>query len=207
MIWISPLLALVAVITVPISIGTMKQIAGRSKQKFIAQWAHTGAMNGLVEETFTGHAIVKTFGRQKEVEQRFAETNEKLYTAGFGAQFISGSIQPIMMFIGNLNYVAIALIGGLRVASGSMGLGDVQAFIQYSRMFSRPLTETASMMNVLQSGVASAERVFDVLDAEDETAEPEMSATTSVQGRVVFEHVNFSYDADRPLIEDLSLVA
>ena len=207
MIWISPLLALVAVITVPISIGTMKQIAGRSKQKFIAQWAHTGAMNGLVEETFTGHAIVKTCGRQKEVEQRFAETNEKLYTAGFGAQFISGSIQPIMMFIGNLNYVAIALIGGLRVASGSMGLGDVQAFIQYSRMFSRPLTETASMMNVLQSGVASAERVFDVLDAEDETAEPEMSATTSVQGRVVFEHVNFSYDADRPLIEDLSLVA
>jgi ATP-binding cassette subfamily B protein len=207
MIWISPLLALVAVITVPISIGTMKQIAGRSKQKFIAQWAHTGAMNGLVEETFTGHAIVKTFGRQKEVEQRFAETNEKLYTAGFGAQFISGSIQPIMMFIGNLNYVAIAIIGGLRVASGSMGLGDVQAFIQYSRMFSRPLTETASMMNVLQSGVASAERVFDVLDAEDETVEPEMSATASVQGRVVFEHVNFSYDADRPLIEDLSLVA
>jgi ATP-binding cassette subfamily B protein len=207
MIWISPLLALVAVITVPISIGTMKQIAGRSKQKFIAQWAHTGAMNGLVEETFTGHAIVKTFGRQKEVEQRFAETNEKLYSAGFGAQFISGSIQPIMMFIGNLNYVAIAIIGGLRVASGSMGLGDVQAFIQYSRMFSRPLTETASMMNVLQSGVASAERVFDVLDAEDETVEPEMSATASVQGRVVFEHVNFSYDADRPLIEDLSLVA
>jgi ATP-binding cassette subfamily B protein len=207
MIWISPLLALVAVITVPISIGTMKQIAGRSKQKFIAQWAHTGAMNGLVEETFTGHAIVKTFGRQKEVEQRFAETNEKLYSAGFGAQFISGSIQPIMMFIGNLNYVAIAIIGGLRVASGSMGLGDVQAFIQYSRMFSRPLTETASMMNVLQSGVASAERVFDVLDAEDETVEPEMSATESVQGRVVFEHVNFSYDADRPLIEDLSLVA
>ena len=207
MIWISPLLALVAVITVPISIGTMKQIAGRSKQKFIAQWAHTGAMNGLVEETFTGHAIVKTFGRQKEVEQRFAETNEKLYTAGFGAQFISGSIQPVMMFIGNLNYVGIAIIGGLRVASGSMGLGDVQAFIQYSRMFSRPLTETASMMNVLQSGVASAERVFDVLDAEDETAEPEMSATASVQGRVVFEHVNFSYDADRPLIEDLSLVA
>ena len=207
MIWISPLLALVAVITVPISIGTMKQIAGRSKQKFIAQWAHTGAMNGLVEETFTGHAIVKTFGRQKEVEQRFAETNEKLYTAGFGAQFISGSIQPIMMFIGNLNYVAIAIIGGLRVASGSMGLGDVQAFIQYSRMFSRPLTETASMMNVLQSGVASAERVFDVLDAEDETVEPEISATASVQGRVVFEHVNFSYDADRPLIEDLSLIA
>jgi ATP-binding cassette subfamily B protein len=207
MILVSPLLALVAVITVPISIGTMKQIAGRSKQKFIAQWAHTGAMNGLVEETFTGHAIVKTFGRQKEVEQRFAETNEKLYAAGFGAQFISGSIQPIMMFIGNLNYVGIAIIGGLRVASGSMGLGDVQAFIQYSRMFSRPLTETASMMNVLQSGVASAERVFDVLDAEDETVEPEMSATASVQGRVVFEHVNFSYDADRPLIEDLSLVA
>jgi ATP-binding cassette subfamily B protein len=207
MILVSPLLALVAVITVPISIGTMKQIAGRSKQKFIAQWAHTGAMNGLVEETFTGHAIVKTFGRQKEVEQRFAETNEKLYSAGFGAQFISGSIQPVMMFIGNLNYVGIAIIGGLRVASGSMGLGDVQAFIQYSRMFSRPLTETASMMNVLQSGVASAERVFDVLDAEDETVEPEMSATASVQGRVVFEHVNFSYDADRPLIEDLSLVA
>jgi ATP-binding cassette, subfamily B, multidrug efflux pump len=172
MVWVSWLLALIAIITVPLSILSMKQIANRSKKRFIAQWSHTGALNGLIEETFTGHAIVKTFGRQKDVEERFAVTNEKLYEAGFGAQFMSGSIQPAMMFVGNLNYVLIAVVGGLRVASGTMGLGDVQAFIQYSRQFTQPLTQTASMMNVLQSGVASAERVFEVLDAEEETVEP-----------------------------------
>jgi ATP-binding cassette subfamily B protein len=207
MLALSPILAIIAIITVPLSITTMNRLARRSKQKFIAQWSHTGALNGLIEETFTGHAIVKTFGRQRSVEDRFAKTNEKLYEAGFGAQFISGSIQPAMMFVGNLNYLMIAVVGGLRVASGSMGLGDVQAFIQYSRQFTQPLTQTASMMNVLQSGVASAERVFEVLDAEEESAEAEFVASPPVQGRVAFENVSFSYNPDRPLITDLSLVA
>jgi len=207
MIWVSPILALIAVITVPISVLAMKQIANRSKAKFIAQWSHTGALNGLIEETFTGHAIVKTFGRQREVEERFATTNEKLYDAGFGAQFMSGSIQPAMMFVGNLNYLMIAVVGGLKVASGTMGLGDVQAFIQYSRQFTMPLTQTASMMNVLQSGVASAERVFQVLDAEEESVELASETYAEVQGRIAFENVSFSYNPDRPLIENLSLVA
>ena len=207
MLALSPILAIIAIITVPLSISTMNRLARRSKQKFIAQWSHTGALNGLIEETFTGHAIVKTFGRQRSVEDRFATTNEKLYEAGFGAQFISGSIQPAMMFVGNLNYLMIAVVGGLRVASGSMGLGDVQAFIQYSRQFTQPLTQTASMMNVLQSGVASAERVFEVLDSEEESAEAEFVASPPVQGRVAFENVSFSYNPDRPLITDLSLVA
>ena len=207
MLALSPILAIIAIITVPLSISTMNRLARRSKEKFIAQWSHTGALNGLIEETFTGHAIVKTFGRQRSVEDRFAKTNEKLYEAGFGAQFISGSIQPAMMFVGNLNYLMIAVVGGLRVASGSMGLGDVQAFIQYSRQFTQPLTQTASMMNVLQSGVASAERVFEVLDAEEESAEAEFVPSAPVQGRVAFENVSFSYNPDRPLIDDLSLVA
>ena len=207
MIWVSWLLALIAIVTVPLSILSMKQIANRSKKRFIAQWSHTGALNGLIEETFTGHAVVKTFGRQKDVEERFAVTNEKLYEAGFGAQFMSGSIQPAMMFVGNINYVLIAVVGGLRVASGTMGLGDVQAFIQYSRQFTQPLTQTASMMNVLQSGVASAERVFEVIDAEEESVEPEEVSMSEVVGRVAFENVQFSYLPDRPLIEDLSLVA
>jgi ATP-binding cassette subfamily B protein len=207
MLALSPILAIIAIITVPLSISTMNRLARLSKQKFIAQWSHTGALNGLIEETFTGHAIVKTFGRQRSVEDRFATTNEKLYEAGFGAQFISGSIQPAMMFVGNLNYLMIAVVGGLRVASGSMGLGDVQAFIQYSRQFTQPLTQTASMMNVLQSGVASAERVFEVLDAKEESAEAEFVASPPVQGRVAFENVSFSYNPDRPLIDDLSLVA
>jgi ATP-binding cassette subfamily B protein len=204
---VSPLLAVIAIVTVPLSILSMKQIANRSKKRFIAQWSHTGALNGLIEETFTGHAIVKTFGRQKDVESRFAETNEKLFDAGFHAQFMSGSIQPAMMFVGNLNYVAIAVVGGVRVASHAMGLGDVQSFIQYSRQFTQPLTQTASMMNVLQSGVASAERVFDILDVEEESVEPARSDVREVKGLVQFEHVNFSYNPERLLIEDLSLVA
>ncbi len=204
---VSPLLALVALITIPLSIVTMKSIAQRSRAKFIAQWSHTGALNGLIEETFTGHAIVKAFGRQAEVEERFSVTNEKLYEAGFGAQFVSGSIQPIMWFLGNLNYVVIAVVGGLRVSSGQLGLGDVQAFIQYSRQFTQPLTQLASMANVLQSGVASAERVFELLDEEEESPEPEMVSAPPVQGRVEFENVSFSYNSEQPLITNLSLLA
>jgi ATP-binding cassette subfamily B protein len=203
---ISPLLAMVAVVTVPLSLLGMRAIAKRSKKKFMAQWRHTGDLNALVEETFTGHAVVKAFGRQREVEERFRQTNDALYEASFGAQYVSGSIQPVMMFLGNVNYVAIAVIGGLRVSSGAIGLGDVQAFIQYSRQFTQPLTQFASMINVLQSGIASAERVFELLDAPEQELEDDVPAAPAT-GLVEFDHVSFSYDPDRPLIDDLSLVA
>ncbi|MFE9688871.1 ABC transporter ATP-binding protein [Micromonospora sp. NPDC005806] len=205
MFWISPLLALVALVAVPLSVIVTQQIAKRSQRRFIAQWRHTGELNGLIEEAYTGHELVKVFGRQREVEAAFAAKNEELFRASFGAQFISGIIMPAMMFVGNLSYVAIAVVGGLRVASGSMSLGDVQAFIQYSRQFTQPLTQVASMANLLQSGVASAERVFEVLDAEEQT--PERPAPPRVTGRVEFEHISFRYDPDKPLIDDLSLVA
>ena len=165
---ISPLLSLIALVTIPVSVLVTQQIAKRSQKLFVAQWTHTGALNGQVEEAYTGHELVKVFGRQQEVEAAFAAKNEELYAASFGAQFVSGIIMPAMMFIGNLNYVAIAVVGGLRVASGTMSLGDVQAFIQYSRQFTQPLTQVASMANLLQSGVASAERVFDLLDADEQ---------------------------------------
>ena len=208
MLLISPLLALVAVITVPTSVFAMKLIAKRSKARFMAQWKHTGELNAQVEEVFTGHAIVKAFGRQGDARDRFAATNEKLYRAGFEAQFASGSIQPMMMFLGNLGFGAIAVVGGLRVSSGAIGLGDVQAFIQYQRQFTQPLTQFASMINVLQSGIASAERVFELLDAPEEPADEDAEITpTEAVGRVVFENVSFGYVADRPLITDLSLVA
>ncbi|MEP6816630.1 MAG: ABC transporter ATP-binding protein [Marmoricola sp.] len=208
MFWISPLLALVALVTVPVSMLVTKQVMGRSQGMFVQQWRRTGTLNGHIEETFSGHALVKVFGRQREVEQTFAEHNEELYKASFGAQFVSGLIMPMMMFIGNLNYVVIAVIGGLRVASGSMSLGDVQAFIQYSRQFTQPLTQVASMTNLLQSGVASAERVFELLDAGEESADSADSAPPAERhGEVRFEHVSFSYDPLSPLITDLSLLA
>jgi ATP-binding cassette subfamily B multidrug efflux pump len=208
MFWVSPLLALIALVTVPVSAVVATQVGKRSQKLFVAQWRHTGALNGHIEEAFTGHELVKVFGRQREVEQVFRERNDQLFKASFGAQFISGLIMPVMMFIGNLNYVAIAVIGGLRVANGSMSLGDVQAFIQYSRQFTQPLTQVASMSNLLQSGVASAERVFELLDAEEEPADPVNPVVpTARRGRVEFEHVYFRYHPDQPLIEDLSLVA
>jgi ATP-binding cassette subfamily B multidrug efflux pump len=209
MFWISPLLALVALISVPISMAVTKAVMGRSQGMFIDQWRRTGKLNAHIEETFSGHALVKVFGRQREVEEVFARENDELYRASFGAQFVSGLIMPVMMFIGNLNYVVIAVLGGLRVASGAMSLGDVQAFIQYSRQFTQPLTQVASMANLMQSGVASAERVFELLDAEEEEPEldGEAAAVGARHGEVRFEDVSFAYDPGIPLIEGLSLVA
>ena len=211
---ISPLLAVIALVTIPLSFTVTKAIGKRSQGQFIAQWKHTGRLNGHIEESFTGHELVKVFGRQREVEEAFAKHNDALFEASFGAQFVSGLIMPSMMFIGNLNYVLVAVVGGLRVASGAMSLGDVQAFIQYSRQFTQPLTQVASMANLLQSGVASAERVFDLLDAPEQSPDPaqpdgpfgEVPAAPR-QGRVEFEHVSFRYEPDTPLIDDLSLVA
>jgi ATP-binding cassette subfamily B protein len=205
---VSPLLSLIALITIPVSLWLTQAIAKRSQKQFVAQWRNTGALNGHIEEAFTGHELVRVFGRRSEVEQSFTEKNEKLFDASFRAQFISGIIMPSMMFIGNLNYVLVAVIGGLRVASGSMSLGDVQAFIQYSRQFTQPLTQAASMANLLQSGVASAERVFELLDADEQRPDPAApQVRTERRGRVAFEHVAFRYLPDTPLIDDLSLVA
>jgi ATP-binding cassette subfamily B protein len=208
MFYVSPLLALIALVTIPLAMGITQFIGKHSQGQFIAQWKHTGELNSLIEEAFTGQEVVKVFGRQREVAQRFDTKNEQLYAASYAAQFISGMIMPAVTFVGNLNYVLVAVIGGLRVATGAMSLGAVQAFIQYSRQFSRPLTQVASMANTLQSGVASAERVFDLLDASEQSAEPaEPQHPEVLQGQVVFEHVCFRYQADKPLIEDLSLVA
>jgi len=205
---ISPLLSLVALVTIPVSLWLTRAIAKRSQKQFVAQWRNTGILNGHIEEAFTGHELVRVFGRRREVEEQFREKNEALYQASFRAQFMSGIIMPSMMFIGNVNYVLVAVIGGLRVASGTLTLGDVQAFVQYSRQFTQPLTQAASMANLLQSGVASAERVFELLDAEPERPDPVVPAVRSERrGRVEFEHVSFRYEDDRPLIDDLSLVA
>jgi len=210
MLWISPLLALIALVSVPIAMVVSSQVMKRSQGQFVTQWRRTGALNAHIEETFSGHDLVTVFGRQKEVEKTFEQQNDGLYEAAFKAQFISGIIMPLMMFVGNLNFVAVAVVGCLRVANGQLSLGDLQAFIQYSRQFTQPLTAVASMMNLLQSGVASAERVFELLDAEEQVADTAGGGgvePVAATGEVRFEHVTFRYDDDRPLIEDLSLVA
>ncbi len=266
MILISPLLAIIAIVTLPLSYFIIRFITKRSRVRFMAQWRHTGALNALVEESLTGHAIVKSFGRQRDVEAAFSKTNEQLYEASFGAQVISGCIQPAMVLVGNLNFVAIAVVGGLRVASRAMTIGGIQAFIQYSRQFSQPIQHLASMVNLFQSGLASAERVFELLDADEQSPDPPSykgngssaasngrgsafrpkdsrmwtarwdialdprtgrrrkrtksgfstkkealahasSQSATMRGRVEFDHISFSYDPDRPLITDLSLVA
>jgi ATP-binding cassette, subfamily B, multidrug efflux pump len=208
MLLISPLLALVALVTIPVSLWVTRAITRRSQKQFVAQWRHTGELNAHIEEAFTGHELVRVFGRRREVEADFAAKNERLFGASYRAQFISGIIMPAMMFIGNLNYVLVAVVGGLRVASGAMTLGEVQAFVQYSRQFTQPLTQVASMINLLQSGVASAERVFQLLDAEEQVPDPARPAVPKTRcGRVVFEDVSFRYRPDQPLIEHLSLTA
>jgi ATP-binding cassette subfamily B multidrug efflux pump len=206
MLLISPLLAIVSLLAVPASLAVTVVVIRRSQQQFVAQWASTGALNGHVEEMHTGHAIVKAFGRQREAIETFDAENERLYDASRRAQFISGIIQPAMTFVSNLAYVAIAVIGGLRVASGQMTLGDVTAFIQYSRQFTFPIIQTASIVNVLQSAVASAERVFELLDEPEESADPVAAvAVDAPVGAVRLEDVSFRYEPDRPLIDDLSL--
>ncbi len=205
MFWISPLLAMVSLLTVPLSFAVTLFIAKRSQGQFVGQWKWTGKVNGHIEEMFTGHDLVKVFGHRRQAIEEFDEANEQMYAASFRAQFISGMIQPAMMFIANLNYVAIAVIGGIRVASGTMSLGDVQAFIQYSRQFTMPITQLASVTNLLQSGIASAERVFELLDADEQSAEAAGHGAQRPQGHVEFRDVSFRYDEDKPLIEGLNL--
>jgi ATP-binding cassette subfamily B multidrug efflux pump len=203
---ISPLLAAISLITVPMSIGVTILIAKRSQRQFAAQWRLTGTLNGHVEEMHTGHTLVQVFGRRRKALEEFVRQNQELYQASFRAQFLSGIIQPALQFLANLNYVAIAVLGGYRVASGTMSLGDVQAFIQYSRQFTMPITQIASQMNLLQSGLASAERVFEFLAAEEEApARATGIELTSPSGRVSLEHVRFQYEPDKPLIADFNL--
>ncbi|UAL31801.1 ABC transporter ATP-binding protein/permease [Nocardioides rotundus] len=207
MLWISPLLALIALVSVPVSIVLTTQIMKRSQGLFVEQWRSTGRLNAHIEETFSGHSLVTVFGRRAEAERLFAEQNDELYSSSFKAQFVSGLVMPVMMLVGNLNYVIVAVVGGVRVANGQLSLGEVQAFIQYTRQFTQPLSQIASMVNLLQSGVASAERVFELLDADEESPNPAPDGREAGAGEVRFEHVSFSYTPDRPLIEDLSLVA
>ena len=201
-------LALISLLAIPASLIVTVFIIRRSQRQFVAQWASTGALNGHVEEMHTGHNIVTVFGRQKEAAEKFEQENERLYQASYRAQFISGIIQPAMNLISNLNYVAIAVIGGVRVATGQMSLGDVVAFIQYSRQFTQPIVQAASILNVLQSAVASAERVFELLDESEMIEDPaKPTVLTNVRGEVAFNDVSFRYRPDTPLIDNLSLVA
>ncbi|TMC27691.1 MAG: ABC transporter ATP-binding protein [Chloroflexi bacterium] len=207
MVWISPLLAVVALVTVPLSIVVTLLIARRSQTQFAAQWARTGTLNGHVEQMHTGHALVQVFGQRKKAIDDFDQQNQALYEASFRAQFLSGIIFPAMAFIGNLNYVVIAAVGGFRVATGTMTLGDVQAFIQYSRQFTMPITQLASQLNLLQSGLASAERVFEFLAAEEEVPDHARAALGQPAGEVALEHVSFRYEPEKPLITDFNLEA
>lgn len=238
MFWLSWQLALIALVALPVSAVAIGVIGSRSQKLFAAQWRHTGRLNGHVEESFTGHDLVTLHDRQDAMLETFDERNEELYEAAFKAQFYSGMIMPIMQWVTYLGYVGIAVVGGLRIAGGQMSLGQVTAFIQYSREFNAPLGEVAGMANMLISGVASAERIFELLDAEEQ--EPDSGAaqldgpggvitsggiadpggtagpagltdpggpTGPLRGRIEFDHVAFSYVADKPLIRDLSLVA
>ncbi|GAA5230235.1 ABC transporter ATP-binding protein [Arthrobacter cryoconiti] len=205
---ISPLLAGISLLTVPIIAALTVVIAKRSRVQFMMQWKSTGDLNGHVEEMFTGHEVVKAFGQQDAAIEKFKVSNDELYESSAKAQFISGIIMPSMNFVSNLNYVVVAVLGGIQVASGILTIGSVQAFIQYSRQFSQPMAQIGSMINLLQSGVASAERVFDLLDAPEQSPDHHPAETLErVVGRVVFDHVNFGYTQGEHLIKDLSLVA
>ncbi|OBI50910.1 ABC transporter ATP-binding protein [Mycobacterium kyorinense] len=211
MLTISPLLTGIILLTVPLSLLATRAIARRSQRLFVAQWANTGRLNAHIEETYSGFTLVKTFGHRAEAEDQFRRHNDEVYQTSFGAQFFSGLVSPATMFIGNLSYVAVAVIGGLQVATGQITVGSIQAFIQYVRQFNWPLTQVAAMYNTLQSGVASAERVFDLLDEPEErrdhpTSLPSLNGQ-SPTGRVEFEHVSFAYRPGTPVIDDLSFVA
>jgi ATP-binding cassette subfamily B protein len=208
MLIISPLLAVVTVATVPLSLILIRLIVRRSETMFVAQWRNTGRLNAHIEETYSGFNVVRTFGHRAAAREQFSDLNDDVFRAGFGAQFFSGLVAPTTGFVGNLGYVAVAVIGGLQVASGQITLGAIQAFIQYVRQFNQPLTQVAGMYNTLQSGVASAERVFEFLDEPEQSDEP--AARLPVPAgppRVEFQHVHFSYREGTPVIEDVSLAA
>lgn len=206
--WISPVLAPIALVTILLVVPVMSQIVRRSKPRFVAQWQHTGRLNELVEQTHTGHAVVLAFGQQRQMIEEFGRRNEQLYDASFRAQFLSGTFLPVVQFLGNLNFVLIAVAGGYQVATGAITLGAAQALILYSRRFTLPITQIAGQLNILQSGFASAERVFEFLDVPEDGALREGASLTELApaaSRVQMEQVCFRYDPGTPLIEDFTL--
>lgn len=206
MLSISPLLAMTTLATVPLSLWVTRAIARRSQRLFVAQWSNTGKLNAHIEETYSGFTIVKTYGHRADAEAIFADRNAKVYSSAFGAQFFSGLVSPATAFVGNLSYVAVAVVGGLKVASGDLTLGSIQAFTQYVRQFNQPLTQVAAMYNTLQSGLASAERVFELLDADEETPDLAYSATIPAGSPgVEFEDISFGYSPETRVIDGLSL--
>lgn len=208
MLTISPFLTLVSLIVIPVMLLTAYLIIRKSQPFFFRQWTATGAVNSHVEEMFTGHMVVRAYGQEGPAKEEFEKRNGELYHSAFNAQFLAGLNQPVTMFFSNLNFVIIVVVGGLKVLSGTMSLGDLQAFTQYSRQLSQPLGQLSSMATILQSSLASAERIFEFLDESEE--EPDGADTRDVkdmQGLVKFDHVRFSYQPDKPLIEDLSLEA
>jgi ATP-binding cassette, subfamily B, fatty acid transporter len=236
MFWISPLLAMITLLAVPLSLLVTRAMLRRSRRMFVAQWANTGRLNAHIEETYSGLTVLKTFGYRVQAQHQFCEFNDELYEASFGAQFVSGLMSPATTFIGNLGYVAVAVVGGLQVATGQITLGSIQAFIQYVRQFNQPLNQVAGMYNTLQSGLASAERVFDLLDEPEESPDSDLmlprlhghgprgedaggdspwgsprlrgpGGRSNLRGRVEFQHVSFAYRPGTPVIKDLSLVA
>ncbi|HBZ79216.1 MAG TPA: ABC transporter [Brevibacillus sp.] len=206
MLTISPLMTVILMLTLPLSVVVIKLVASRSMPHFKGQQQALGELNGHVEEMYTGHKIVKAFGREKSAIEKFDAINEKLYQSGWKAQFLAGIMMPLMMFVGNIGFVLVCVVGGVLVTRGSITIGDVQAFIQYAQQFSQPITQTANIANIIQSTLVAAERVFEVLDAEEESAD-ERSEAVAVrsQGHVQFEHVSFGYKEAEPLITDMNI--
>jgi ATP-binding cassette, subfamily B, multidrug efflux pump len=205
MVWISPLLALIALVTVPLSTIVTILAARKSHAHFAEQWATTGDVNVHIEEFVTGHEVVKAFGRQPMAMARFSASNDRLFHASARAQYVSGVVQPLMIFVSNINYVAVAVVGALQVTAGAMTIGGVQAFIQFSRLFSQPLGQIGGMLTLMQSCAASAARVFALLDSEETPAErPGPAAPAGPRGRIAFEDVTFGYGNGTPAVSDVS---
>ncbi|TVX78035.1 ABC transporter ATP-binding protein [Peribacillus simplex] len=204
MLSISPLLTLISIVSLPLSIFAIRPILKRSQKYFADQQRKLGQLNGHIEEIYTGHQVVKAFGYEKKASAQFTEVNEELYKAGSKAQFISGIIMPMMFFIGNLSYVLISVVGGILVTQRSISIGDIQAFITYSKQFTQPITQTANIANIIQSTVAAAERVFELLDEEEEMKEQTTANIKRANGAVSFEHVDFGY-GEEMLIEDMNI--
>lgn len=204
MLTISPLLTLISLVSLPVSIFAIRPILKRSQKYFADQQRTLGQLNGHVEEMYTGHSVVKAFGHERKAVEQFDAVNEELYEAGRKAQFISGIIMPMMMFIGNISYVLISIVGGILVTQRAISIGDIQAFITYTRQFTQPITQTANIANIVQSTVAAAERVFELLDEEEEIKEVTTHSLEKADGAVAFEHVDFGYGNDL-LIEDMNI--
>ncbi|MFT8310273.1 MAG: ABC transporter ATP-binding protein [Sporolactobacillus sp.] len=206
MLTISPLLTLVLLVTIPLSFIGIAQITKRSQGYFKQQQEQIGKLNGHVEEMFTGHQVIKAFGKERESVGKFESINGKLYNSAWKAQFLSGIMMPMMMFVGNIGYVLISVVGGILVINRSIQIGDIQAFIQYARQFGQPLNQIANISNIIQSTIASAERIFEILDEEEVSKDDEASEPLQLpKGHVAFDHVNFSYKEDQPLIEDMTI--